>query len=211
MLQWIKRVGIYLIGMVTVSTGIVLCSLCGLGISPVSSWPYILADVVPLSFGTLTMIFHLVNISFQYILEKKLVNIRVFLQIPVAIVFGIIIDSLKMVITVDTSSIWNQMAALAFSVFFTALGMVLMINMNLVQNPPDGTVKDLGIVTGIEMGNMKLCYDFFMLVTSNIVGYLLLGDFRGLGVATVVSAIFVGKILTFLQKTLGVKIHKLIK
>lgn len=205
---WLKRIGIYLLGMVTVSTGIVLCALCGLGISPISSWPYILADVLPFSFGTLTMMFHLVNIVFQYLLEKNLVNIRVLLQIPVAVAFGAMIDVIKGMITVNTNSIICQIIALMLSVFLTALGMVLIINMDMIQNPPDGCVKAISEKTGIEMGNMKLLYDFFMVITSTIVGYLLLGDFRGLGIATIVSAIFVGKILTGLQKCLGEKLKK---
>lgn len=208
MLAWTKRLGIYLLGMFTVSLGIVLCALCGLGISPISSWAYIMADVVPLSFGTLTMIFHLINIAFEYLLEKKLVNIKVFMQIPVAIIFGVLIDLIKKMITIDTSSVICQSVALILSVIFTALGMVLMINMDLVQNPPDGSVKDLSNATGIEIGNMKLIYDFFMLITSTITGYLLLGDFRGFGIATIISALFVGKVLTLFQRIIGTRLKK---
>lgn len=208
--MWIKRIGIYLLGIMSVSTGIVLCALCGLGISPVSSWPYVLAEATSLSFGTLTMVFHLFNITFQYIVERKLINVKVLLQIPVAVVFGILLDKIKKIIVVDTSNPFSQGIALLLSVIFTAFGMALMINMELVQNPPDGCVKDLSEMTRIDMGKMKLIYDFFMALTSSLVGYLLLGDFRGLGIATVVSAIFVGKILTGLQKSLGVKLKSLI-
>lgn len=208
---WLKRIGIYLLGMITVSTGIVLCALCGWGISPISSWAYIMTDIVPLSFGTLTMIFHLVNIIVQYLLEKKLINIRVWLQIPVALIFGILIDAIKGIIMVDTSNVLNQSIALALSVFLTALGMVLMINMNLIQNPPDGCVKNLSELIGIEMGNMKLIYDLVMVVTSGTVGYIALGDFRSFGIATIVSAIFVGKILSGLQKSLGEKLRRILE
>ena len=143
-------------------------------------------------------------------MERKLINVKVLLQIPVAVVFGILLDKIKKIIVVDTSNPFSQGIALLLSVIFTAFGMALMINMELVQNPPDGCVKDLSEMTRIDMGKMKLIYDFFMALTSSLVGYLLLGDFRGLGIATVVSAIFVGKILTGLQKSLGVKLKSLI-
>lgn len=210
MFMWLRRVVIYLLGMTAVSTGIVLCALCGLGISPVSSWPYIMKDIVPLSFGTLTMIFHFINIAIQYILERKLMNVRVFLQIPVALLFGVFIDALKGMITVDTSSFIMQSLALVFSILFTALGMILMINMDLIQNPPDGCVKDLSEITGIQMGNMKLIYDCSMVITSSAASYLLSGNLYGLGIATIASAVFVGKTLTFFDKRIGNILRKFV-
>lgn len=208
--MWVKRIGIYILGMITVSTGIVLCSLCDWGISPVSSWPYIMTSIVPLSFGTFTMIFHIINILAQYIMERKLVNVMVWLQVPVALILGILIDRIKALIHFDATVVTNQIIALALSVFLTALGMVFMIDMDLIRNPPDGCVKVLSRVTGIEVGNMKLIYDFVMLISSNLTGYLMLGNFRGFGIATIVSAVFVGKIFTLAQKLIGEKLKGMV-
>ena len=55
------RLMIYLAGIFMVSLGIVLCKKSELGISPISSVPYVLEYIVPVSFGTLTMFFHLAN------------------------------------------------------------------------------------------------------------------------------------------------------
>lgn len=52
--MWILRSGVYFAGLLSVSLGIVLCVKCGYGISPISSVPYALEFVVPLSFGTLS-------------------------------------------------------------------------------------------------------------------------------------------------------------
>ena len=67
----IYRLGIYIIGVISVSLGIVLCVKCELGVSPISSIPYVLGYLTPLTFGTLTMLFHFCNSMIQYILEKK--------------------------------------------------------------------------------------------------------------------------------------------
>lgn len=207
---WMKRLGIYICGMIIVSTGIVLCVKCGLGISPVSSWPYVMESIVPLSFGTLTMLFHLVNIFFQYLMERKIGNIKVLLQIPVAVLMGFLIDVIKSIITIDTSTFIIQILTLCLSVFFTALGMVCMLNMELIQNPPDGAVMVLSKKTGKEMGKIKWTYDVFMLVTSSIVSFLVLGKLKGLGIATLISAIFVGRVLSRLQKSIGIKLKKMV-
>ena len=98
------------------------------------------------------MLFHLVNILFQLILLREVWNVRILLQIPVAFLFGQVIDLLQRLIHFDSGFLAAQVTVLIFSIFFTALGMVCMIRMDLVQNPPDGLVKILSQKTGRELG-----------------------------------------------------------
>lgn len=199
-LSLVKRTAIYMLGIVLVSMGIVLCKKCGLGISPVSSIPFALEEAVPFSFGTLTMGFHLVNILIQLFLAGKVKNVRILLQIPVACLFGQVIDVLQKLIRFDEGRIVNQGIALALSVFFTALGMVLMIRMDLVQNPPDGLVKLISQKSGRELGQIKIMYDIVCVAISAAAGLALSGKVRGMGIATVVSAVFVGRTVTWLKE-----------
>lgn len=196
----LKRIGIYLAGMAFVSLGIVLCAKCRLGISPVSSLPYVFEAVVPLTFGQLTIVYHLVNIVLQIFLMKEIFNMKVLLQIPVAVIFGWMIDILKNVIVFDSGRILYQILALIFSVLFTALGMVCMIEMNLVQNPPDGLVKLISEKSGTELGKVKIIYDITAAGLAGIVGIVCLGELRGLGAATIVSAVFVGRTMSYIKK-----------
>lgn len=189
-----------MLGLVLVSLGIVLCKKCGLGISPISSIPYVLEEAVPVSFGTLTMGFHLANILLQLVLTREMGNVRILLQIPVAFLFGQVIDILQKLIQFDEGRILNQGIALALSVFFTALGMVLMIHMDLVQNPPDGLVKLISQKSGRELGQVKIIYDTVCVAISAAVGLALLGRVKGMGIATVVSAVFVGRTVTWLKE-----------
>lgn len=197
------RLAIYFAGLLSVSLGIVLCVRCGYGISPISSIPYVLELVVPLSFGTLTMLFHLLNSLVQYILERKLLNLKIFLQIPVAVAFGITTDWLKALVVFETPNLPLQCGALILSVFFTALGMVLMIDMQLVQNPPDGTVRLISELKKADMGKVKIAYDVICVALSLLIGLLFLHRIVGFGVATLVSAIFVGRTLSVLQRHIG--------
>ena len=66
------RLCVYALGIWLVSFGIVLCKKCGFGISPISCIPFVLEKLLPVSFGTLTMLFHLVNILLQMILTTLL-------------------------------------------------------------------------------------------------------------------------------------------
>lgn len=62
--------------------------------------------------GTLTMGFHLANILLRLVLTGKMGNVRILLQIPVAFLFGQVIDILQKLIQFDEGRILNQGIAL---------------------------------------------------------------------------------------------------
>jgi len=187
------RLMIYLVGIFMVSLGIVLCKKSELGISPISSVPYVFEYIVPVSFGTLTMFFHLTNTMIQMILLKKIKDWRLILQIPLAFIFGQTINGIQKYLVIDSQSIWVRCIALILSVLFTAVGMVCMLNMKLISNPPDGTVKEISEKTKMKFGNVKIFYDITMVVISILLGVLFCRKVIGIGMGTLVSAIFIGK------------------
>lgn len=205
-----QRILIHLLGILFVSLGIVLCKKCSLGISPISSIPFVLTDITSLTFGNLTTLFHFVNIAAQMLLTKKLFDPKLWLQVPLAFVFGWIIDWCNNLIVVDDTLLLCQILALALSIFFTALGMVMMIGMNLIQNPPDGTVKQISVMLDTELGNVKVVYDVACVIISILLGLLFLHQIKGFGVATIASAIFVGKSISWIRSAFNA-IRKTVK
>lgn len=199
----IKRILIYVMGILFVSLGIVLCKKCGMGISPISSIPFVLMYITPLTFGTLTTLFHLINTLLQMLMTRKFSDIKLWLQIPLGFVFGLVIDFFNTLITIDDTVLMYRIFALIFSIFFTALGMVCMLGMNLIQNPPDGTVKQISILLNKELSSIKIGYDITCVVLSVLLGLLFLQKIKGLGIATIASAIFVGKAIHWIQPVLN--------
>ncbi|MDD6024754.1 MAG: DUF6198 family protein [Oscillospiraceae bacterium] len=206
----ILRVVLYCLGLATVSLGIVLCKKSDLGISPISTIPYVLEQVVPLTFGQLTMVFHFLNTGAQLIMNREKKEIwKILMQLPVALGFAVVIDFFGAVISVDSPRILWQIMLLAASVPTVALGMILMIQMELFQNPPDGTVRLLSLRFGKELGTVKNIYDIICVLTSVALSLVLLGKVVGFGIATVVTAIGVGRCVR-LFKGLGVWLHRII-
>lgn len=195
----IKRVLIYTIGIIFVSLGIVLCKKCDMGISPISSIPFVLSDIVPMTFGSLTTLFHFMNIIAQMVLMKKIDEPKIWLQVLLAFVFGWVIDGFNQLIIIDSRVMCYKIIALVFSIFFTALGMVCMLDMNLIQNPPDGTVKQISILSGWEFAVVKITYDVFCVIVSVLLSVMFLHRIEGLGIATIASAFFVGKTIQWIR------------
>ena len=193
------RIVNFVVGIWIVSLGIVLCVKCGLGISPISSVPYVLSLASSLTLGTWTMLFHFANTAAQYVMEKKKWNPAVLLQIPMAFLFGWTIDFLKQALKFPVSNVVMQILCLAGSIFFTALGMLLIFRADFVQNPPDGTVKDISRKIGMETGKVKIIYDCSMCVLSIVLSLVLFRQVKGIGIATIASAILVGRTLTLLK------------
>ena len=201
--QYIRRGLLYTAGLVSVSLGIVLCKKCAMGISPISSIPFVLEKIVPISFGMLTTLFHFVNTVIQMILQKTVLSVRLWLQFLLAFVFGQVIDFINGLIRFDGGVLLIQILFLILSVFFTAFGMLLMLDMDLIQNPPDGTVRTIASLAGREVGTIKVFYDITCVVISLCIGLVFLHRIEGFGVATIVSALFVGRTLSVLRKGIG--------
>lgn len=193
------RIVIYIAGIFMVSLGIVLCKKCNMGVTPVSSIAYVLEYIIPLSFGTLMMFFYLINIIFEMILAKKIFDVKILLQIPVAVLLGRVTDFFDALINFDGTILLYQMISLALSVSFVAAGMLGMVSTNLVPNPPDGLVRQISQKLGKELGRIKIIYDTTCAALSAIISLAFLGGIKGLGFATVVSAVFVGKIATWIK------------
>lgn len=195
----VRRLERYVTGILLVSLGIVLCKKCGWGISPISCVPLVLAMALPLSFGALTSIFHAVNVLVQMALTRGWRDARLWLQLPLALVFGAAIDVMNIMLTVPCEGGAVQLALLTGSICFTAVGMVLMLDADLVQNPPDGTVRQVSVMLNRPLGGVKVAYDVMCVVLAATFGLALLGRIEGLGIATLASALLVGKTIELIR------------
>lgn len=197
-----SRILLYIVGAILLGFGIVLCVKCEMGVSPINSIPYVATHLVPLSLGTLSIVFYLVNIAAELLLSERKRYISILLQLPVSLLFGVVIDLWDALLP-SAGNLVMQIVCLCGSLFFTAFGIMLIVTAQLVPDPPTGTVQTISRVTKKPMGSVKIVYDCTCVLISLLLG--LLGAHRviGFGLATIASAICVGRILALLQSTVG--------
>lgn len=198
----LQRIVIYIIGVVIQCFGIVLCVKCKLGISPINSIPYVISQLVPLSLGTLSILFYLINIVIQLILSEKKYYPSILLQLPISFLFGFVIDFWNGILP-DASNAVMKILCLCGSVFFTAFGIMILVAMHLVLDPPTGTIQAISRVSSKSIGSVKVIYDCTCVVVSVLIGFVGTHHLVGFGIVTIVSALLVGRVLTLLQKTIG--------
>lgn len=198
---------LYAAGVFLTAVGIVFCKRCDWGISPVSCIPFVLERITGLSFGTATMLFQAINIVLQMTLRKNARELSVWLQFLFAAAFGWTVDLCQLFIP-NAISLWSKLVFLVLSIVLTGLGIFLTSQTNIVQDPTVGLVRELSRRTGVALDRMKNIYDLALLVIAALLGIIFLGRVTGLGIATIVSALLVGRMVAVCTKVIQLDFSK---
>ena len=196
-----KRICIYIIGVFTLALGLVLNSKTGLGVSAILSVPFSLSTFTSLSFGTWTSILYIAFVIIQLVILRK-ADWLVILQFPFSIVFGRIIDLYNAILKIRDPSLALSLILLALAVFFTALGVVIMVSMKLIVNPADGFVGTVSSAVKKPFGTVKMMTDIGMICVTVIICLLFPHKLVGIGLGTLVSAFGIGPMINILTAKL---------
>ena len=199
----VKGYGLFFISILIMGLGISLVTIADLGTTAISSLPYVLSFVFPLSFGAFTALLNIVFVFIQILLMKKEFPKEQYLQFFVGPILGFSIDlGMYLFSFLQTSSYILQVIMLLIGCALVALSIVLQLEANVVNNSGEGLVKVLSIKTKKEFGNTKLFFDVSLVVLAAAIAYLGLGEIRGIREGTIVSALIVGPMTRLFRKAL---------
>ncbi len=202
----IRNYTILVISLFLMSFGIAISVKSNLGVSPISSLPYVLSLASSLSLGTVTVIYNVLLVLIQILLlRSKFPRIQI-LQIVITSIFGYFID----VATLFTTSIMpttylDQWILTVIGVFIMALGVFFEVNSHALVLPGEGVILAVRQVTGIEFGKMKSIFDTTNVVLAFSFSLLFFGGLNGVGLGTIFAGIFIGYVVR-LYKKITVKI-----
>ncbi len=194
-----RRVCLYILGVFILALGIVLNTKTGLGIAAIVSFPYAISEMTSLSLGNATTIFYIALVAAQLILYRKF-TMKILLQVPFSFVMGFIVDFYHGILTFSASSLPMSVLILLAAIVLTAIGAYIIITMDLVLNPADGSVKTISTVFKKEFGRTKLVFDCSIVLLTVIVSYVFSGSVIGIGFGTILSAVTIGNIISLLSK-----------
>ncbi|HBT19466.1 MAG TPA: hypothetical protein DEA52_05355, partial [Clostridiaceae bacterium] len=83
-----KKIGVYVVGLFVLAMGVAISVKSNLGVSPVSSLPYVLSVITPMEMGYYTMAVFAFYIFLQFLLLGKDFKVYSTLQIVGSIAFG---------------------------------------------------------------------------------------------------------------------------
>ena len=202
------RLGIYTLGLLILAFGIALAVNCKLGVSPVSSLPYVLSLIFNVSLGTCTTIVYATYVLLQMVLLRKF-QPALLLQLVFSTIFGWFVDGAKYVLgDFCLPTYFGQLAMLAASIVLIGFSLVLYIDVKLAPMPAEGLVGCLADKLGRPFSQMKTAFDCTSVLVAAVLSLVFLGGLVGIREGTVLTALLVGKMMGVLRKFAGPVIRK---
>lgn len=186
---------VYLAGLAVLSLGVVLNTKTGLGVSAINSIPYAAAELTGLSLGMTTAILYMICVGIESIMMGRNWNVKILLQVPFSILFGIYVNVFNEWITYQAEGIVLKILLLAVAIVLTGLGAFLSVSMDIVPNAPDGLAQMMGEKLKKGFGFGKCVLDIVCVVLTCILCLAVRGELIGIGIGTVASALLIGQVI----------------
>lgn len=197
----IKRIIVYIAGLIILALGIDLNTKTMLGISPIISVSYNISVISGWLLGAVIFSYYVLLVILQLLIQKKDFPVYQFLQIPCAFVTSAAVQIFDNVIPVP-GHIALKIIVLILAIVVTAIGASLVVGMKIVPNPADGLANIIGTKLGHGFGFGKNIIDFISITVSIIIGLVAKGSIIGIGIGTVITMIMTGRVIALLQNTI---------
>ncbi|SHH97281.1 Uncharacterized membrane protein YczE [Sporobacter termitidis DSM 10068] len=195
-----NRIVIYICGLLTLALGIVLNTKANLGVSPIISVPYSIAVIWGQNLGAVTAGFYILFVIGQLVILRKRFRPVQFLQIPLSIIFGVLINFFGELITIGGKDLPTDLVLLVLGIFFTGLGAALTMMMNILPNAADGIVQAVSQRTGKKLGAVKNILDASCVAVAAAISMAATGRIIGIGLGTVLAAVGVGRVIALVNR-----------
>lgn len=200
-----RRYGVFCCSLFVCALGVALITNSHIGTSPITSVPYVVSFLCPLSLGTLTFLMNVVFLLLQMLLLRKEFTPHYLLQLPAVLVFGLYIDlCMKLTSSVITDNYTYQLLCCVVGSAVLGLGITVQILSNATVLPAEGLLVVIAYKSHKMFGRLKIIFDSSLVLLALAISLLGLYSVVGLREGTVISALLVGNFVRlFSRLTLG--------
>jgi len=202
------RILIYIVGLFINALGITMSTFTGLGVACVTCFCTNLSNFLGITLGNAFTALYVFYVFLEFLMLRKDFGIKNLLQLCFAFILGFFTDFIKSFLVIEPVGLIQQLLLLFVSLWIIALSVVILINCDLVPSAPDGFVQVLSSKLNKEFGNVKVFHDIIIASTGVVIGFVH-GKPEGLGIATVIAALTLGKMISILEIYLKKPIRKL--
>lgn len=212
--QWLKRALFYLLGLAFVAFGINIAKTSDLGISPVSSIPFVLgAKFIVLSNGQWTTIIYALFVLIQLVLLLKQFKWQYLLQIGVALVFGWLVDGTALLVKLflSTPELYVlKLLLILVSIILIAFGIFLYLEANIMSMPGEGVTVAISTRFKLSVPTAKLIFDVSITTIAIILSFCFFGKLQIVREGTILCMFGVGLVMKPIMKGLKKPLHRFI-
>lgn len=194
----LKRSLLLCIGLVVMSVGVALSIIADLGTSPISSVPYVISLFAGMTVGEATILINTILLLLEILIMRRQFHPVQFLQLPVVILFGCLIDLFLGVLGGLTYADYAQQWLICIAgILILGVGVSLEITANLVPLPGEGLILSLCTVLPVKFGSMKVIVDTSLVIIAALLSFAFLGGLFGVREGTIAAAVCVGLVAKF--------------
>ena len=191
--QLIERYVILIIGLEFMTLGIIFTIHGNLGITPISCPVYVLSLGYSPTLGEFTISMHVVFILIQILLLRSKFQYIQLLQIPLAIVFGLLLDMNNYFMgDYYPLSYIGKLLFICIGSFLCGVGVSIEVTVKTVINAGEGLLLAIITVFNLPLDKTKIGFDITLLIISIIISLHLFGEIKGVREGTIISAFLVG-------------------
>lgn len=207
-----RRLVLLLLGMVIMSFGIALSVRSDLGTTTISSLPYVLSLISPLTLGTASILVNSGLVLLQFLILRRRFQAIQLLQIPVLLAFGVFNDvALWATEWIGHSAYWQQWILVLAGIVLLGVGICFQIAGQSIMIAGEAAVltisSELSRILGqrrlFAFGYVKIAFDVLLVSSAAILAVSFLGELVGVGEGTVAAAVLIGYTVKRLQPLLG--------
>lgn len=183
------------------ASGIALSIIAELGTPPISSFPYVLSLMSSFTVGTGTIAMNAAFMVLQMILLRKHYDPRQLVQLPAAIVMGLLCDVfLHLLRGLGYSNYAEQWLLCVLGILLVAFGVSVAVTSRVIVMAGDGLALAISVTLNRafgprrrrECGTCKIAVDTSLVIIASVLSLAVLGSLEGVREGTLAAALLVG-------------------
>ena len=191
--QLIERYGFLVIALEFMTLGIIFTIHGNLGITPISCPVYVLSLGFSPTLGEFTIAMHILFVIIQILLLRSKFEYIQLLQIPLGIIFGILIDINNYLLgNYYPSTYLGKLLFICIGSFCCAIGVSIEVTVKTVIVAGEGLLLAIITVFELPLGKTKIAFDISLLIISVVISLYLFQEIKGVREGTVIAAFLVG-------------------
>lgn len=212
-IEYSKKYLIFSLGLVINAIGVVFVTKAHLGTSPNASIPYVLSMALPMTIGQFTILLNLLLIGLQFFITRRQFPLVQFLQIPISVAFGYLIDFCMdyLFFWISPEGYAAKMAFLLAGCVILAFSVFLEFTADVIVLPGEGLTNAIHAVTGWERGVIKVSLDVAMSLAALAFALHFFHALDGVREGTIIAAILVGVVSKQFDRRFGDRLKCWIK
>ncbi|MCL2587910.1 MAG: DUF6198 family protein [Oscillospiraceae bacterium] len=207
----LRRALVYCFGLFVTALGVTMSVNANLGVSPVSSTPYVLSLIFPFTQGTFTSAMFIVFVLGQMLLLRRDYKWFNLAQLPASVLFGLFVDLTNFLFgNFRIPTYFGQLTMMVFSIVLIATGIVLFMAPQIVLLPSEGFTAAVAQKLNVPFHRVKVFSDSILSSIAILLSLIFLGGLFGVREGTVITAIFVGRVIPYARKAVYPILDKII-